>query len=77
MKEPLTNKSIEIYVKKRVKQTDLYYPEKEIKSAVEWLKGRMLKIDPNCTMDWDLINVLKMIDEAFEDVVNQKTRRRR
>jgi len=79
MKEPLTNKSIEICldtdmkdVKKRVKQTDLYYPEKEIKSAVEWLKGRMLKIDPNCTMDWDLINVLKMIDEAFEDVVNQK-----
>ncbi len=52
--------------------TDIYYLKKDVKSAVEWLKGRMLKIDPNCTMDWDLINVLKMIDEAFEDVVNQK-----
>ena len=69
MKEPLKGKAL-----KSIHNTidcDIY-KDKDIKSAVEWLKGRMLKIDPNCTMDWDLINVLKMIDEAFEDVVNQK-----
>ena len=80
MNEPLKGKegyvqSWEIIDLDKIREcnnTTKIFEAEDIKSAVEWLKGRMLKIDPNCTMDWDLINVLKMIDEAFEDVVNQK-----
>lgn len=66
-KEPLKKKAIEICldtedkeIKNRIKQTDYYYPKKEIESAVEWFKSKLTEVG--------YASLKPLVDEAFEDV---------
>ena len=74
--KPLKNKPIEICldtdmkdIKKRVKQTDRYYPEKEVISAVIWLKREIM--DNSISKDnpkYELY-IKELVNTAFEKAI--------
>ena len=62
--EPLKDKEITGQIKG--KNVDRLYDERDVKSAVEWLKEELKKRDDR--LQYNKKWVYKLIDEAFEDV---------
>ena len=75
--EPLKNKWH--FRDELLESGDIYYKEKSVRSAVEFLKERILKDgvyeieveDGKCCGVIDAKKVFNRIDEAFEDVVEE------
>ena len=53
--------------------TDTYYLKSEVKLVVEWLKDKCVENPDNKNyISMSSKHLFSLIDEAFEDVVNQK-----
>lgn len=77
--EPLKNK-IRTYICPLTSEEGWkFFEDREVKSAVEWLKGKFVHL-PNCRTklfrggdcDCDYKNVIEVTNEAFEDVMQKE-----
>ncbi len=72
--QPLSGKAVKIYFENR---GDNYFSKEDIRSAVNWLKGKLenesrsnVKGSEAVRYPVDFYRVMRLIDEAFADVIS-------